>query len=155
VARNVISILGTTKSPLILPYLERTVRHAESRVRREAIRALSGQRDSLAHELLIVALDDEDAQNVQLAARYLAARNARQAIPALELVARGEGRGNRDVGPRVEAIEALGALGAVAAVPTLEALAGKRAIITGSRTRELRAAAESALSRIRHAGGGA
>ena len=46
--RNVVSILGSTKSPTVLPYLERTLRYPEARVRRETIRALSHQGDRLA-----------------------------------------------------------------------------------------------------------
>lgn len=149
VVRNVISVLGSTRSSAVLPYLERTVRHAEPRVRRETIRALASLNDRLAHEMLIAALTDDDANNVQLAARYLGATGVRGAVRALEQVAKGEGRGNRETGPRVEAIEALGRLGATEAMSTLDSLAGKRAIINAARAREIRAAAESAIARIR------
>jgi len=152
--RNVVSILSATKSSAVLPYLERTLRHSETRVRRETIRGLAGITDRRASEMLMAVFADEDAQNVQLAARYLGGSGVRAAIPSLEQVARGEGRGNRENGPRVEAIEALGRLGALEAMPTLEALAGKRAIIGAARARELRAAAESAIAQIRlHQGG--
>ncbi len=154
VARNVVSILGSTHSSAVLHYFERTIRHAEPRVRRETIRALSGIQDRLAHQMLISSLSDEDAQNVQLAARYLGTAGVRGAVPELERVARGEGRGNRDTGPRVEAIEALGRLGATEALPTLEGLAGKRAIIGAARVRELRAASEAAIGRIHAAAAG-
>jgi len=155
VVRNVVAILASTHSSAMLPYMERTLRHHEVRVRRETIRALSGISDRVAHEMLVHALTDEDAQNVQLAARYLGTAKVTAAIPALEQVARGEGRGNREVGPRVEAIETLGKLGARQALPTLEALAGRRTIIGAGKTRELKAAAEAAIDRIRTAGGGA
>lgn len=149
VVRNVVSILGSARTSAVLPYLERTLRHADGRVRRETIRACSGISDRIAHEMLIAALTDDEAQNVQLAARYLGAASVRGAAPALEQVARGDGRGNRDLAPRVEAIEALGRLGAVEALPALESIAGKRSIIGASRARELRAAAESAIAHIR------
>jgi len=151
--RNVVGILGSAKSSAALSYLERTLRHPDSRVRRETIRSLSGITDRVATEMLIAALQDEDAQNVQLAARYLGASGARAAITPLEQVARGEGRGNRENGPRVEAIESLGKLGAVESLPILEALAGRRKIINPGKARELRAAAEAAINRIRTTGG--
>ncbi len=151
--RNVVAILGKTKMPEAVPYLGRTLRHGDARVRRETIRALSGIPDRLADEMLIAALDDADAQNVQLAARYLGASRERGAEAALKAVAAGEGRGNRELGPRIEAIEALGRLGAVSAAPMLESLASKRSIIGGGRTRELRTAAEHALAKIRAKGG--
>jgi hypothetical protein len=105
--------------------------------------------------MLVSALTDEDPQNVQLAARYLGASRVESAIPALERVARGEGYGNRDSGPRVEAIESLGRMGAVSALPTLEAMAGRRPLLQAGKMRELRAAAESAITRIKTGGGGA
>ncbi len=151
--RNVVAILGKTKQPEIVSFLSRTLRHPDARVRRETIRALSGVQDRLAIEMLIAALDDDDAQNVQLAARYLGVTQVTSAIGALRLVALGEGRGNRDTGPRVEAIEALGRLEAIEALPALEDIAGKRAIVRGARVRELRSAAEHAIAAIRASGG--
>jgi HEAT repeat protein len=100
----------------------------------------------------VSALEDEDSHNVQLAARYLGATKTRSAVPALEMVARGEGRGNRENGPRVEAIEALGRMGAREALPTLQAISKKRAIIGAARARELRTAAQAALGAIKAAG---
>lgn len=151
--RNVVTILGTTKDPRVLQYLERTLRYTDARVRRETIRALSGVRDALAGEMLVAALADDDGGNAQLAARQLGAMRLRRAVPALVEVARGEGRGNRDMETRIEAIEALGRIGAAEAAPVLESIAKQRSI-RASRSRELRAAAEGALASIR-AGGGA
>ena len=99
----------------------------------------------LALEMLVAALSDDDAHNVQLAARYLGARGMRNAASALEAVANGEGRGNRENGPRVEAIEALGRMGAVESLPTLQAIARRRSLIGAARAKELRTAAESAI----------
>lgn len=146
--RNVVSILATTRAASVLPYLNRTLRHGDARVRRETIRALSGIRDSLAEEMLVAALGDEDEQNVRLAARYLGTSGVRGAVRALSEVARGDGRGNREIGPRVEAIEALGRIGDSAAKPVLEDLAQRRTIMRAGRTREVRTAAESALAAL-------
>lgn len=154
-ARNVVAILGRTKRPEILSYLNRTLRHGDARVRRETIRALASVRDRLAVEMLVAALDDSDAQNVQLAARYIGASQELSAVAALASVAQGEGRGNRESGPRVEAIEALGRLGSTEALPVLEEIVGKRALVRAARVRELRTAAEHAIAAIASARGGA
>ena len=151
--RNVVSILASTRLPTTLPFLERTLRHSDPRVRRETIRALSQQADRLASQMLVHCLNDEDAQNVQLAARFIGQRGISGGVPTLELVARGEGRGNRENGPRVEAIEALGRLGAVDSLPTLRMLAAKRALLGGAKRRELRSAAVAAIQRIETRGG--
>ena len=102
--------------------------------------------------MLVASLGDDDAQNVQLAARYLGESGSQGAVPALVAVARGEGRGSRDTGPRVEAIEALGRIGAPEAIPTLEALAGKRSLLGGGRGKELRASASAAVAAIKAKG---
>jgi HEAT repeat protein len=151
--RNVVTVLGAPRSPAALTYLGRTARHPDARVRRETIRALAGIPDRVASELLVTLLSDEDAQNVQLAARHLGQGRVRGAVPVLMQVARGEGRGNRDLPARLEAIEALGQIGSDEALNVLSSLARRRGIMGGSRDREIRAAAQGAASRIRAQGG--
>jgi HEAT repeat protein len=143
--RNVISILASTRSPEALTYLQRTLRHSDARVRRETIRGLAAIRAGLSDSMLAAALDDDDVQNVQLAARYLGSLGCVSAVPALEQVARGTGRGNRDHEARVEAIEALVRIGGPSSAPVFEELARKRGLFGGGRDREVRAAATEAL----------
>ncbi len=152
VVRNVVSILGKTRSSAALPALGRTLRHGDARVRRETIRALAGIHDRLAEEMLVAALSDDDEQNVRLAARYLGVAGVRGAVGALGQVARGDGRGNREPGPRVEAIEALGRIGGDDARRVLDELGRQRSIIRGARAREIRAAAEAALRSMEEGG---
>lgn len=148
--RNVVAILGSTRDPAVLPYLARTLRHADARVRRETIRALAAVRDRYAAELLVAALEDEDAQNVALVARFLGTLGVRGAVPALMEVARGVGPGNREVGARVEAIEALARLRARDAIPLLEQIASRRGgLLRGQRNREVMAAAEAAMRELK------
>lgn len=144
--RNVVVILGSTRDPAVIPYLARTLRHGDARVRRETIRALASIRDRYAEELLVTALQDDDAQNVALVARYLGTLAVRGAATALTEVARGAGAGNRDAAPRVEAIEALVRLKARDAIPVLKQLASRRTgLLRAQRNREVAAAAEQAL----------
>ena len=153
VVRNVVSILGAVHSAESLPYLTRTLRHPDARVRRETIRGLSGIQDRRANEMLASALSDEDAQNVQLAARYLGRAGVKEALPDLEQVARGDGKGNRDTGPRVEAIESIGRIGDPSSLPALDAITSKRSLLRASKSSEVRTAAQSAAERIRRGGG--
>ena len=152
--RNVVAILGSTRSPEALTFLSRTLRHSDARVRRETIRAVASIRDRLAEEMLMAALSDEDPQNVGLAARSLGVVGSRVAFGALSAVARGEGRGNREPSARIEAIEALGRLGIPEAAEVLEGIARQRTIIRSARAREIRAAAEGALATLRAGGEG-
>jgi hypothetical protein len=146
--RNTVSILGATRDTSALPLLARTLRHHDVRVRRETIRAVAGVRDKLAEEMLIAALSDDDPQNVGLAARYLGTLGVADAAAHLGAVARAEGRGNRDMPTRIEAVEALGRLGTPDAAAALRDVLRQRVFLTGGRTRELRTAAESALARL-------
>ncbi|HEX9093953.1 MAG TPA: HEAT repeat domain-containing protein [Coriobacteriia bacterium] len=150
--RNVVAILGATRDPETLQYLGRTLRHPDERVRRETIRAIAGVKDALSVEMLVAALADTDAQNVQLAARYLGSVGGRGVIPALEQAARGEGRGNRETGPRIEAIEALGRVGTESSLRVLDDLSRQRGL--AARARELRAAAAAALGALKARGVG-
>jgi HEAT repeat protein len=143
--RNVVSILASTHSPEALAYLQRTLRHSDVRVRRETIRSLASIRSAMADSMLAAALEDVDVQNVQLAARYLGSLGCRTAVPALEQVARGMGRGNRDQVARVEAIDALAHVGSDSSVPVLEELSRKRGFFGGGRDREVRTSAAEAL----------
>jgi hypothetical protein len=144
--RNVVSILGSTKSVDALPFLQRTLRHADVRVRRETIRGLAAIRAGTADSMLAAALTDEDEQNVTTAARYLASFGCRSAVPALLEVARGAGRGSRTPAARVEAIQSLARIGEASVVPAIQELAQKRGFFGGGRDREVRAAATSALA---------
>lgn len=154
--RNVVNILGATRDRSMLPLLARTLRHNDARVRRETIRAVAGVRDKLAEEMLVAALSDDDPQNVGLAARYLGTLRVEEAAPQLATVARGEGRGSRETGARIEAIEALGRLGTPQAAAALRDVLHQRTFLAGGRMREVRTAAEAALAdlgRARPAGG--
>lgn len=147
--RNVVSILGTTRDPRVLPHLRRTLRHHDERVRRETIRALSSVKDRVAEEMLVAALSDEDPQNVGLAARYLGIAGSVRSVTRLEELARGTGRWGRENGPRIEAIEALGRIGAPSSEEVLRAISRQRRLMGGARARQVRTAAESALQRLR------
>ncbi len=145
--RNVVAILGSTRDPAILGHLERTVRHKDARVRRETIRALSGMREALSEQMLISALADADDTNVQLAIRYLGGAESRAAVPRLEGLARGEGRGRKATALRIEAMEALGRIGAPSSILVLQEIAAQRGLLAG-RTKQIRTAAAAALASV-------
>ena len=104
-------------------------------------------------EILLTAFADEDSLNVQLAARHLGVIGACGAVAALTRVAKGEGQGNRDAGPRIEAVKALARIGSPDALSALSELVGRRGVLGSGKAREVRAAAESALECLRSPGG--
>jgi HEAT repeat protein len=145
--RNVVSILASTHSPEALPYLQRTLRHNDARVRRETIRGFAAIRSGMSDSLLTAALDDDDAQNVEIAAKYLGSLGCVSGVSALELVARGQNHGNHDEIVRIAAVEALARIGEASSVPVFQELARKRGFLFFGRNRDkaLRAAAVEAL----------
>lgn len=146
--RNVVAILTSTRCIDALPFLQRTLRHADARVRRETIRGLGSIRGGMADSMLAAALNDTDAQNVQAAAHCLGAVGARSAVGALEQVALGTSLGNHDTTVRVEAIAALARLGSPTSVAVMEELTRKHGLFGGGTAREVRDAALAALGTL-------
>jgi len=142
--RNVVAILASTRSADVLPYLQRTLRHSDARVRRETIRGLAPIRATMSDSMLAAALNDADAQNVQMAVRYLGLVGARSAVPALEQVALGESLGNHETAVRVEAINALAKLGSPSSIAIMNELSKKPGLFGGGQPREIRQAALAA-----------
>jgi HEAT repeat protein len=143
--RNLVTILASTRSPIVLPFMERTLRHGDARVRRETIRGLSTIHSATAASLLVAALNDAEASNVQVTARYLGLVGAVSAAPALERVALGNGPGNRDTAVRVEAIHALAKFGSPSSIAVMRALSSRRGLFGSGPSREVREAALGAL----------
>jgi HEAT repeat protein len=143
--RNVVAILGSTRSVEALPFLQRTLRHSDARVRRETIRGLAAIRGPMADSILAAALNDADAQNVQAAARYLGLVGAKSAVGALEQVALGESLGNHDTASRVEAIAALAKLGSPSSVTVMTELTRRHGLFSAGPPREVRDASLAAL----------
>ncbi len=146
--RNVVSILASTRSPDALVHLQRTVRHNDARVRRETIRALAAIRTAMSDSMLVGALDDEDTQNVEIAANYLGSLGSVPAVPALELVARAQNRGSHEQSARVEAIQALARIADPSSEQVFRDLSHKRwfdFLFGGGREKAVRDAAAEAL----------
>jgi HEAT repeat protein len=149
--RNIVSILASTHSPDALPYLQRTLRHNDVRVRRETIRGLVAIRTVVSDTMLTAALEDEDAQNVEMAASNLGTLKCVAAVDALELVARGTGHGNHETPARVAAVQALARISAPGSVDVLQELSRKPAffgLFGGNRDKDLRVASAAALRTI-------
>jgi hypothetical protein len=144
-ARNYIAQLGARDA---LVHLQRTVRHNDARVRRETIRALAAIRTAMSDSMLVGALDDEDTQNVEIAANYLGSLGSVPAVPALELVARAQNRGSHEQSARVEAIQALARIADPSSEQVFRDLSHKRwfdFLFGGGREKAVRDAAAEAL----------
>ena len=118
--RNILIILGEIADPSTIAAIAACLKHAEPRVRRDAVAALGKIGGSRAFALLRESLDDPEVHEVAL--RSLATIDRRRTIGTfLEMTERVDlfGRGNQRL---KEAIATLGALGGNESVPALRAI---------------------------------
>jgi HEAT repeat protein len=145
VVRNAVQLAARSHDPELPGHLERLVRHADVRVRREVMRTLDTVGAPALH-VLAKALDDEDSSVRILVARSLGRHGGQE--HAAMVLARVEGR-NFDTRPAEEVEAFLVALAVLAkerAVPVLDGLWRRR--IFRARPASLRLAALQALGAI-------
>lgn len=141
VVRNLLTILRQSGPVVGDPGYLQTLRHTDSRVRVEAIRALAGGGDAaLPH--LASALDDGDEKVRQAAAAVATTYRTPGGVKLLE-----EGLEARlDVADKRRLMDALVDIGTPSALAPVESLAKKR-FVFGAAARQLRDAARDALER--------
>jgi len=83
VVRNTVMILGRTQDPKMAAYLKKTIQHADFRVRKETVLALSRLGSSEAGLLLMEGLKDSDRKIRIYALRALAAAKEKKALDPL------------------------------------------------------------------------
>ncbi|MCE5253746.1 MAG: HEAT repeat domain-containing protein [Actinomycetia bacterium] len=143
VVRNAVQLMAGSPEPELPARLERLLRHADTRVRREVVRTLDSLEGSRPAAVLLKALDDEDSSVRTLAARSLShhADAGRQAALQAHLLS-----GSFDARPaeEIEAFtSALAALGGEGAISVLDALWRRRYL--KARATPVRVAALQAL----------
>jgi HEAT repeats/PBS lyase HEAT-like repeat len=147
VARNAIAILGDIRDPAATGPLQPLLAHADVRVRRETVRALTRIGGQGATQLLLQLLEGAEADLSQQALLALGAMKNQAAVPQLlRLMAQESSQRGPDL--RRGAIKALGEIGAVEATAPLVELLRSRRFWRPGRHNELRAAAAAALGEI-------
>jgi hypothetical protein len=148
VVRNAVSILGQTGKPGCVPHLRRALSHEDVRVRKEALRALASIRTDGAVELLCDSLNDGDTSVCKAALGWVAAIEAEQAMPALELLLGDREKWKKDDEVLRLAIEALGSIGSESAAALLEKLSQARSLFRRRKAALIREAAAAALRSV-------
>ncbi len=122
VVRNMVVLLRTVGDHTTLPTLRQLARHADLRVRLEAIKSLFAFDDQLPLDLLARALEDPDAKLAESAVGLAGAYNMTQAAPLLiSLLGRPDRLGRRRA-VRLRALRTLGVLGQESVLPELDRL---------------------------------
>ena len=111
VVRNLAMVLGRTQNPKIVPHLKKSIRHADFRVRKESILALSRLNSKEASQLLIESLKDSDRKIRLYATRALAATREKEAFEPLWREINSRGFAERGEDEIKEAFEALVLIG--------------------------------------------
>ncbi|RJP19849.1 MAG: HEAT repeat domain-containing protein [Candidatus Abyssobacteria bacterium SURF_5] len=145
VVRNAVSILAQTGSPACVPYLEFALAHKDSRVRKEALRALAAIRSGEAVELLCSTLDDDDPAICKTALGWVAAIEAEQAVPILQRHLSGRAIFQRDDEFLRLSVDALKSIATKPALSILEKLAQTRSFFRRRKAAAIRALAGAAL----------
>lgn len=115
VVRNMVNILGEIRSADSLDHFARTIRHADARVRRETVLALTKLGGEESVPLLVRALSDPDPGIRGAAALGLGLARVTAVVPALASRLSQE----QDLEAEQEMMRALGRLGDPRAVPVL------------------------------------
>ena len=146
--RNIVMILGMTKEPASLKYLEEGLRHPELKVRREAVKALVGIQSEETKKLFLMAMNDDD-----LTVRITSLKALRRfKDPALFQVLSGNASRKelkkKSFEEKKEMLETLAVLGGENAFPLLSDLFKKKGLIEKAEITEIRASAAYGLGLI-------
>jgi hypothetical protein len=146
--RNIVMILGMTKEPDALKYLAQGIRHPESRVRREAVKAIMGIQSEETKELFLMALNDEDL-TVRITSLKALRRFKEPALfQALSKNVSREELKKKSFEEKKEVLETLAILGREDALPLLSDLFKKKGFIEKDEITEIRASAAYGLGII-------
>lgn len=146
--RNLMMILGMTKMPAALGALEKGFSHPETRVRREAVRALESIPSEETKRLYLDAIGDTDVPVRMTALRALRRYRDPELYQKLKGIAALEDLRKRTFAEKKEIIEALAFWGGESAMPLVADLFRKRGLIEKEEITEVRASAAYGLGII-------
>jgi len=150
VVRNVILILGEIRHQAALPPLVKMLGHPDTRVRREALRAITRIGGPQAGKILIRVVEKGDAHLGRLALMSMGALQDPDVTEFLLKLAKGESLGELELDEetRIDAINGLGQIGSAKVIPALVELLQTRKLWKRAEHEQIRIAAARALGGI-------
>jgi hypothetical protein len=146
--RNIIYILGRIGKEQSLPYIQKALNHADSRVKREATQALGLSGSPKAIGLLVKSLTDEDVRIRCMAAINLGKGGKKTGlIPLLEVV-QSKDFYKRETTEIKAFFNAIGMVGSNEAIPVLQQLLERKSWFGRGKIDEIRLGAASAMAMI-------
>jgi HEAT repeat protein len=143
--RNIVMIMGMTKEPVAVRYLEKTLRHHDVRVRRETIRALDSIGAPGTGNLLLASLKDTDLTVRMAALKSLRRMKDPAAFDALRGQLSRDELKKKPFGEKKELFETAAVLGEEKAFPLLSELFRKGGLFEKDDITEIRACAAYGL----------
>ena len=150
VVRNVILILGEIRHQAALPSLLKMLGHPDTRVRREALRAITRIGGPQAGKILIRVVERGDPHLGRLALMSMGSMEDPAVIDFLLTLAKGERLDELDLDEavRLDAINSLGQIGSPTVIPPLVELLQSRKLWRRNEHEQVRAAVAKALGDI-------
>ncbi|HEX9310291.1 MAG TPA: HEAT repeat domain-containing protein [Gemmatimonadaceae bacterium] len=136
------------KSPAAVPALGKMLTVGEVDMRVAAVTALTVIGSAGAMQMLERAIVDEDREVRIVAVRALGARNARAALPRIEVAIKGKELRESNLTEKMAFFEAYGLLSGDAGVPLLDGLLNAKGFMGKKDDSEIRACAAMALGKI-------
>lgn len=144
--RNVVMLMGQSRNPAAVKYIEGILAHAETRVRKECMKALDaiGSPDTKAP--LMKLLEDGDSSIRAGAMKALKRHGGDDLLNFVREAVQKDGFAKRPFSEKREFLEMFGALGKEQAFPVLREFFRKRVFFRKDQTMELRAASAYGLA---------
>jgi HEAT repeat protein len=148
VAMEAIRRSASLKSAAAVPALGKMLTVGEPDLRVASVTALNQIGSPGAMQMLERAISDEDREVRIVAARAIGARNARAALPKIELAIKGKELRDGNLTEKMAFFEAYGLLCGDAGIPLLDALLNAKGFMGKRDDSEIRACAAMALGKI-------
>ncbi len=148
IARNVVTVLGATGQPEVVPLLRAALTHADGHVRKEALHALAQIRTPEAVALMVQTLAHPDPDTQEAAAHWLGMTGSTDAAEGLVRLLQATPL-HEAVSLKRAAIRSLGRLGTPEAEAALQRIQSSGGLFSRRQIGELRAEAVKALAALR------
>lgn len=152
VVRNVVGVLGRIGNPKAIPYLKDTIKHEESRVRRETIRALELMGGPEAARVMLLALDDPSTRLRIKAVNLIGKTGEKAALEPLSEMMKSKHFKEKSEEEKKAVLFSLAEVGKDQVVPALGKIARKRSWFGRQKDQDAKILAIKALGLIDTAG---
>jgi hypothetical protein len=148
VVRNIAIVLGKIGKPECVDFLKAAIVHADTRVRREAVRSLTGMDSQEAGEVLLLSLNDSDNIIRSIGIRALSQRGDVAAVKPLMQMVQDKKFRDRPSEERKLMLDALAHLGRDKSISVIVGLINERSWFDRGRNNETRLFALRALGLV-------